>query len=504
MGNIRRQSIISSFVVYFGFALGFVNTYLFTREGSFTAAQYGLTQTFIAIANVMFSFASLGMQSYIYKFYPYYKDNLKPSKNDLITWALLTCIMGFLFVSIAGVLLKDFVIQKYVTNAPDIIKYYYWLFPFGLGLTIFNILEAYAWQLKESVFTNFLREIQFRLLTTILIVLFFLGILPSFDSFIKVYSLTYLCIAAILILTLLWKKKLHITLSISRVTRKFYKKILTLAAFVWSGNLVYNISNVFDTLVIAAVLPNGLAFAGIYSLAQNIASLIQAPQRGIISASIAPLSQAWKDKDLQKIKTIYHRSSINQLVFAVGMFLLIYLNFTDGVETFSLKATYAEALKIFLFIGLMRILDMGTGLNSQIIGTSTMWRFEFYTGIILLAIALPLNYFLTKTLGVIGPAISNLIAFTVYNAIRCTFLYRKFGMQPLTWKSAYTLLLGAGAFAICYFAFVNQRGLDAILLRSISFLILYGGGVVLLRLSPDLIPVLGTVKRKIAGRRRNH
>ena len=72
MNTIRRQSILSFGIVYFGFALGFLNIYLFTREGGFTETQYGLTGTFIAIANVMFSFASLGMQAYIYKFYPYY------------------------------------------------------------------------------------------------------------------------------------------------------------------------------------------------------------------------------------------------------------------------------------------------------------------------------------------------------------------------------------------------------------------------------------------------
>jgi O-antigen/teichoic acid export membrane protein len=74
-------------------------------------------------------------------------------------------------------------------------------------------------------------------------------------------------------------------------------------------------------IVITAVIPNGLAWAGIFSLAQNIASLIQAPQRGIIAASIGHLSRAWKDKDYEKIRRIYHRSSINQLIFACGIFV---------------------------------------------------------------------------------------------------------------------------------------------------------------------------------------
>lgn len=497
MSNIRRQSIISSMIVYFGFALGFLNTYLLTKEGVFTTAQYGLTQVFVSIANVMFSFATLGMQSYIYKFYPYYNDNLPPRKNDMITWALLICISGFLMVSLAGILLKDFVIRKYVTNAPDIIRYYYWLFPFGFGLTIYSVLEAYGWQLKKSVFTNFLKEVQFRLFTTLLIVLFYVGVITSFTNFIYVYSLTYLFIAIILFGYLLWSKNITITFSISKVTRKFYKKILALAAFVWSGSLVYNIANVFDTLVIAAVLPNGLAYAGIYSLAQNIASLIQAPQRGVISASIAPLSKAWKDKDYDRINRVYHKSSINQLIFSVGMFILIFLNFQDGVITFSMKSAYLEAFPILWYIGIMRILDMGTGLNAQIIGTSTFWRFEFFTGIILLAMALPLNYILTKQMGAIGPAISNLIAFTIYNVIRCTFLYKKFGMQPFTWKSGITLVLGLVCGAICYFLFDHYTGFGWIVLRSVVFVLLFGGGTVIMNLSPDLMPVLGTIKNKI-------
>ena len=136
MSNIRRQSIISSIIVYFGFALGFVNTYLFTREGGFTPEQYGLVNAFIAIANVTFSFANMGMQAYIYKFYPYYKDNLSRKENDLLSWALLTSIVGFILVLVAGFLFRDLVVRKYGTNAPDLIKYYHWLFPFGFGLTI--------------------------------------------------------------------------------------------------------------------------------------------------------------------------------------------------------------------------------------------------------------------------------------------------------------------------------------------------------------------------------
>ncbi|WP_410961495.1 hypothetical protein, partial [Salmonella sp. SAL4457] len=86
---IRRQSIVSSVIVYFGFALGFLNTYLFTRKGGFTESQYGLTSMFIAVANIMYSVASLGMPAYINKFFPYYKSRLSDKENDMLTWAMV-------------------------------------------------------------------------------------------------------------------------------------------------------------------------------------------------------------------------------------------------------------------------------------------------------------------------------------------------------------------------------------------------------------------------------
>ncbi|MBO9573582.1 MAG: polysaccharide biosynthesis C-terminal domain-containing protein, partial [Chitinophagaceae bacterium] len=142
-------------------------------------------------------------------------------------------------------------------------------------------------------------------------------------------------------------------------------------------------------------------------------------------------------------------------------------------------------------------LDMGTGLNSQIIGTSTFWRFEFFTGIILLSLTLPLNYFLTKTIGVTGPAISNLVAFTIYNFIRCMFLYRKLKMQPFSIKTVYTILLGAAAYIICYLLFNNKMGLEWIMIRSVLFILLFGGGAMLLKLSPDIFHVIDTVKNRV-------
>jgi hypothetical protein len=140
---------------------------------------------------------------------------------------------------------------------------------------------------------------------------------------------------------------------------------------------------------------------------------------------------------------------------------------------------------------------MGTGLNAQIIATSTFWRFDFITGIVLLGISLPLTYILTKTTGIIGPAIATLFSFTIYNLIRYVFLLKKFDMQPFNAKTVYALLLVAADFVICYYLFSNKPGIVWIIVRSLVFIALYFPAVIYFKLSPDVMPVWQTIKKKL-------
>ena len=500
MSTIRRQSIISSVVIYIGFAVGLLNTYLFAREGGangFSTTQFGLYNAFIAIATLMMGFANLAMPSFIYKFYPYYKQHAAGKKNDLLTISIFIATIGFVLVTIAGIFFKGLIIKKYGTNSPEIVTYYNWIFPLGFGLTIYTILEAYAWQSHKSVLTNYLKEVQWRLFITALIILFITGVINSFDLFVKLFSFSFLSIAVTLLLYLIFTGKINFTFKRSKVTRRFSKNIIRLCSFVYGGTLIFTISQVFDTLVIGSVVKDALGQVAVYSVAQSIVAIIQAPQRGIISASISHLSEAWKDKNISLIQKIYQRSSINQLIFACGIFSLVILSFTDAVTTFQLKGTYLQAYYVVILLGLTKIIDMGTGVNAQIIGTSTYWRFEMTSGVVLLLVMLPSNYFLTKEFDITGTALANLISISIYNAIRIIFLWKKFKLFPFTIHTLHTVLLASASYAICYFVFINIHGIAGIFLRSGAFVILYAVGTVYLKLTPDIIPVVISMKKRL-------
>lgn len=501
MSQVRKQSIISTIFVYAGFVIGFVNTYLFTRQGSvFTPAEYGLTNVFIAVGNLMFAFANLGMVSVVYKFYPYYNDNLPKKKNDLLTWSLLVSIIGFCFVILVGIVFKDFVIRKFSGNSPEFIQYYYWVFPFGFSILLFSMFEVFAWNIRKSIFTTFLRELLFRLLTLILIFFLSFKLIHTFDSFIKIYAFTYGVVALVLLFYLAWKKEFYITFSISRVTKKFYKKMVSMASLIYVGSTIYTIATFIDSIIIMSLW--GMAATGIFYLGFVVSGLIQAPQRGAVAASIPVLSKAWKDKDYDKINLIYQRSGINLLIASLGIFLLVWLNYSDAVTTFKLKPAYLESKWIFFFLGLAKVVDMGTGVNSQIIGTSTFWRFEFISGMVLLSLAVPLNYVLVKHFGIIGAGYSTLISYSVYNIIRIIFLKRKFNMHPFSMKTVYAIVLAFLAYFICYYTFDSYHGFFGMLLKTSVFTALYGGAIVYFDLSPDVLPIWDNIKSKTYRRKK--
>jgi hypothetical protein len=110
---------------------------------------------------------------------------------------------------------------------------------------------------------------------------------------------------------------------------------------------------------------------------------------------------------------------------------------------------------------------------------------------------LPLNYFLALKIGAVGVAITDLFTFTAYNFIRWLFLYRKFGLQPFNRKTVFTLVIAAAAYFICHPLFEHFNGLIWLILRSVTFILLMGAGILAFRLSEDVLPVWHTVRTRI-------
>jgi O-antigen/teichoic acid export membrane protein len=504
MGSIRKQTIISSLLVYFGFFIGAINIFFYTKignqHGAFTAEQFGLTRIFFDYAQNMYAFGSLGIIPIIYKFYPYYKDNLEAHEIDLMSWAMITALFGFILILIAGYYFEPLFVKQFSVRSKLIVDYYYWMFPFALGMLFFSVIEGFCWGIQKTVISNFLKETGLRVFTFILILLFYFKFI-SFDTFIKIFAFLYLAIFFILAIYLFHTKRLYFPFKMSRVTKKFKKKILGMQTLIFGGTLIASIAATVDSFIIAKFM--GLGVVAVFGLAQYAANLVQVPQRSIQAISAGVLSRAWKDKNMLEIERIYQRSCINLLLIALFIFGNLWLNAYQGIQVLNIQKEYEGGMAVIFILGMVRIIDAGTGLNNMVINTSIYWRFDFYSGVVLLGLRLPLSYYLIKNYGIMGSAFAELIAFGIYNFIRFEFLRRKFKMQPFNSKTVYAILLALGAYVLSYILCKSILGWTAIVIRTIIFSSLFGFSIYYWKLTPDAEQLLVQVQKRLRSYR-NH
>lgn len=494
MAEVRKKTILSTLIIYVGFAIGAFNTYLFAKNNFFSAEEYGLTRVFIDITTILFSFSIMGSSSIIYKFYPFYKRNLQKEDNDLLAGAILWTILGFSIVFVVGILGDSIFSRKFSEKSALLVKYYYWLFPSALFLALYTVTEAYAWHLQKVTVTSFLRETLYRCLTTILIVLRLLNLI-TFHTFMILFAFQYAVLFFILLYYLTNKQGVKLVFKVSRVTKKFYKKILTLVAFIHGGNIIHIVAPMISAVIIANT--SGLGDAAIFTFASYFVSILQVPQRSIVAIAFPLLSNAWKEKDFTSIKRIYERSSINMLLVSLFLFFLMWLGMDTAIDTFHINPVYHQAKIIYLVLSIYWIIELGTGVNAQIIGTSNAWRFEFTSGIILLALTIPANYFLIKRFGMLGAAYSNVIATTIYNSIRFLFIWKKYKLQPFSFSTIKLLLIAFFAFSVTYICVKSLTGFTYLIASTILFTTLYFLPVYFWNVTPDIKPVIETVMKRL-------
>ncbi|TAH10294.1 MAG: lipopolysaccharide biosynthesis protein, partial [Sphingobacteriia bacterium] len=286
MGTIRKQTIISSVVVYFGFFIGAINQYFYLKNGLFTLEQYGVTRIFFDFAQNMFAFGALGIIPVIYKFYPYYKDNLEAHKIDLMTWGMVSAFIGFVLVIILGWYFQPVFVHQFSEKSKLIVDYYYWMFPFAMGMLFFSVMEGFAWALQKSVLSNFLKETGLRILTSVIILLYYFKLI-KFEDFVHLFAFLYLVIFLVLAAYLYKSKLLHFPTTVSRVSKKFWKKMMGMQLLIYSGTIIASVAATIDSFIIAKF--QGLGVVAVFGMAQYAANLIQVPQRSIQAVSSSVL-----------------------------------------------------------------------------------------------------------------------------------------------------------------------------------------------------------------------
>lgn len=496
MGIIRRQGIQSAIIIYAGFALGAFNL-LLLFPSVLTYEQIGLLLLFVSLAKIIFGFSGLGIVAVINKFFPYYDAYLEKKENDLLFISITVPMLGFAGASAFVFFFKDYFIQKSIQNSALLADYYYLILPFTFFFMLFSIFETYAATRLKTVVPAFIREIGLRLISAGLVTAFHYELI-SFSVLVLNYTFLYAPLTVLLVVYLIWLKRIYIVTKISKVTKRLGSKMFTYGAYVYGGVLIVALAENADTLIIGSLA--GLGSVAVYQMGHFITTMIQVPYRSISAISSPVIAQAWKDKDLKLIENLYQKSSLNLLLAAFLLFGLIWVNldflfFVRGEEAFK------EVKWVIFILGLTRILDLGFGLNSEILNNSKYWRFNFFSYIILVLLFLPANYFLVKQFGITGSAVANLLSYMGFNITRYVFLWQRCGLQPFTATTIKALLLFVFSLIIHEILAIQSAPFVNLTLNTLLFLITFAVPAWFLNLSPDVKQFAKQVYEKLSIKR---
>ena len=123
-----------------------------------------------------------------------------------------------------------------------------------------------------------------------------------------------------------------------------------------------------------------------------------------------------------KIEDIYKRSSLNLLIVGCFLFLLIWCNLDFIYQIIPRHEVYETGKWVVLMVGISKIIDMGTGLNSEILINSKFYRYDLLFYIVLAVSVVVGNLIFIPLYSYNGAALAALMALALYNTIKFIFM----------------------------------------------------------------------------------
>lgn len=503
MGIIQRQTIKQSLVSYAGLLLGVVNTIWITP---LAFGVDGLAQFIISQAGLLMPFATLGVTGLTVKFFKQFEDDKQQHHGYL---GILFCLLliAFSFFLLAGWLLYQPAIQllgfwgfnaaKFADNAPFVVTLTF--------LMATNTLLTYYASNFHRIAIPQIFNVMFLKLGLPLLVLGYYFSWLEIVSYKTGILVVYLCITVGLVWYIWSLGQFHVRPNFRIINKTLARDMWSFAWFAAFASLGSMLAFRLDGIMIPGLIKeNGEALNSVYSKLFFLVSVLEYPYLSVCAIAAPVLTAAWKRKDLQEIRTVYQKSSINLLIAGLFIFLCIWTCHTD---IFSLspkgKEAYMAGKYVLLFLGLGKLIDVSFGVNNQIIIYSDYYRFHLYATLLLGILNALANYYLIPKWGITGAAVATLGSLTLYNLIKLVYIWWKLGMQPFSMATVKALLLACLAFAVAGIIPDTGMALVNMALRGLVILLIFGGGVWWARLSEEINGLVEGVWRKTMGGRRN-
>jgi O-antigen/teichoic acid export membrane protein len=466
LGTIRKQSIISTLYIYIGVIVGFVSTGILMPR-FLTEAQNGILKLLISYSLLFAQFASLGFQTAAVRFFPYFKEKTK-GHHGFFMIMVIVGLSGFLLFLAVYYLIKNPILNFESGKNSDFARYFFLIVPLTFFFLFFNLFDVYARVLVQSTIGTFLRELLQRVFILIVLLFFVMDVI-GFWHFIILYVVAASAPTIILFIYLFLRGEIFF--------RPDFRLIRENLAAPMANLSMYGLLIGFSQIAIAqidSILINFFrnpAQTGIYAITFYYGTLVIMPSRAVFRIAPTFIAEAFKKNDLAAVRNIQYKTCLNQMLFGMGLFTLLWLNIDNVFRI--LPPEYLEGKYVIFFIGLSNLISMAGGLSSQVITNSEHYRYNGLFVIIYLLLVVGLNILLINLLGITGAALAAMISMFIFTLMKNEFIRRKFGMQPYDWNFIKIIVTGAISYVVVILFSYPEALILNILFKSSLFGLLF-------------------------------
>jgi len=446
MGIVFRQSIKTTIVIFAGAVLGalVVGGYAYVLS----KPLQGFTRTVLSVAGFLQLFALLGTGSTILTYVHRYPPGQK--RKVLLTLAALVPLVTTGILLIPYLLFRNNLVHLYQPAEQGYINtYYLWIPVLVILWSYMSQLELYLSSQHRTAIATFMREVVLKFLNLILIALIGFGYI-SFSSFIIGTVLVYAVPTLIMLPIAMRTESFGFSMQWRVFGKQDYKELLHFSWYHLLLSVSASAMGVVDMYMLPILSKHGLSSLAVYAIAVFIASVMTAPYRAMASAAFPTLNLAYTNGDTDKVHQLFRRSSVNTLIVSVAMAVIIACNLPNAVAMLRKGQGYETIIPLVLIMMIGRLVDMASGLNTELISISKYYKFNFRISVLLVVLMVGLNLFLIPRFDVYGAAWSTTISLILFNVGKMIFLWKKMGVQPFTGKSLYVLAAGAIAGFVGY------------------------------------------------------
>ena len=440
MGIVINQSIKGTIVNYVGIAIGFLTTF-FIVTAYLTQEEIGLTRVMIDAAILFASFAQLGTNSSIIRFFPYFKDE-NEKHHGFFFWTLIVPIVGFLLFVLVAKCLEGTIIHTFSKNSDLFVTYYRFVFPLALFMLYQTVFEANTNVLMRIVVPKFVREVGVRIGLLLGYLLYGYWHIIDLDGLVLSICITYFLAALIDFLYLLSLGKISFKPDFKIFTKPLLKDIGFYTLFLLLNAVTVNVMPLLNTFFVSAGM--GLTFTGIYAIANYIASVVEVPNRSLNAIVQPEISESIKNNDINKAETICKSVSLHLMLSSALIFLFIWINIDALFMLLPNGEMYEAGKSVVLILGIAKFFNSTLFVSSSVLNYSKYYYWSLVFTVMLTTIAIVLNVLLIPRYGMDGASLSHLISYLTFYLCLLIVVRTKLNINILSKAQLKVLALVAG------------------------------------------------------------